>query len=547
MENIPNDFYEKNNNPLLHLLQRESEKEQADIFFLLILPTLLYASFFTIFLYGNYASITMVFFVLASLVFSFHMLKKSNRQIKMDSLAYAAVMVLLAISDFLTANPFFLFFNFLGILLLNIFLFIYNYYDSDKWHPLTYTLTFIRAIVGMAGHIFSPFFDFSSYRKEKDKPEHKINGQIVLGFVIAFPILVLILALLSSADPVFARLVSNIFQLNWIFKSFFGVFVTFLISFMLIYGFLRFLKKYQAKDNPERLKKWNFALTIPLLSLLSLSYIIFSCIQIFYLFLGRFTLPTGYSYSAYAREGFFQLLLVSLINIVLVLFVLWFFKEHLSVKILLTVLSLSTYIMIASSAVRMFLYIQNYHLTPLRIFVLWALLLLVFLLTGVLLFIYRENFPLFRYSLLVSSFLFALLSLARPDYIVASYNLAHIEKISSDYDYRHTYKYPSKYNNCEGDSVYDYRGEEDYPDYDNQKAFDYSKYSSDQFSDRVIDDYGYLEDLSADAAPAIVKSGQKRLIYNYKQHITIFLPPNDLRHANLSFIKARSLLGIKKE
>ena len=42
-------------------------------------------------------------------------------------------------------------------------------------------------------------------------------------------------------------------------------------------------------------------------------YLIFSVIQILYLFIGNMRLPEGYTYSSYAREGFFQLLTVLLV------------------------------------------------------------------------------------------------------------------------------------------------------------------------------------------------------------------------------------------
>ncbi|MFR8843973.1 MAG: DUF4153 domain-containing protein [Waltera sp.] len=51
----------------------------------------------------------------------------------------------------------------------------------------------------------------------------------------------------------------------------------------------------------------------------------FSGIQIFGLFLGKMQLPEGYTYAQYAREGFFQLLAVSILNLILVLVCLSFF------------------------------------------------------------------------------------------------------------------------------------------------------------------------------------------------------------------------------
>ena len=48
-------------------------------------------------------------------------------------------------------------------------------------------------------------------------------------------------------------------------------------------------------------------LAITVTSILSVIYLLFCAVQIIYLFTGSMELPIGYSYAAYAREGFFQL------------------------------------------------------------------------------------------------------------------------------------------------------------------------------------------------------------------------------------------------
>ena len=92
-------------------------------------------------------------------------------------------------------------------------------------------------------------------------------------------------------------------------------------------------------------------------------------------------------------------------------------------KGVLTVMSLCTFVMIASSAMRMLLYIWYYDLTFLRILVLWALALLAVLFLGVLASIYRESFPLFRYSMVVVTVLYLALSFSHPDFIIAYVNI----------------------------------------------------------------------------------------------------------------------------
>ena len=82
-------------------------------------------------------------------------------------------------------------------------------------------------------------------------------------------------------------------------------------------------------------------------------------------------------------------------------------------------MSFCTFVMIASSAMRMVIYIRYYYLTYLRILVLWGLALLALLFVGVVVQILKEDFPLFRYHMAVVAVLYLALSFAHPDYIIA--------------------------------------------------------------------------------------------------------------------------------
>jgi len=176
-------------------------------------------------------------------------------------------------------------------------------------------------------------------------------------------------------------------------------------------------------------KKAEAILAIPMSGILTALYLVFSVVQIGGLFLGKMTLPKGYTYAMYAREGFFQLLAVSILNLFLVLAGIQFFKKNKVLTVLLTLMSLCTFIMIASSAMRMILYIKTYHLTFLRILVLWGLLVLAVLFAGVITTLYKNQFSLFRYSVVVVTVCYLGLSFAHPDYWIAKYNVSHQNKV----------------------------------------------------------------------------------------------------------------------
>ena len=165
------------------------------------------------------------------------------------------------------------------------------------------------------------------------------------------------------------------------------------------------------------------ATSITIAGLLTIVYLLFSGIQIFGLFLGRLQLPEEYTYSEYAREGFFQLLAVAVLNLVLVLAFLHYTRESRALRGVLAVMSACTYIMIASSAVRILMYIDAYKLTFSRIMVLWTLGLLAVLFAGVMIRIFRNGFPLFRYSVAAVTVLYLGLSFAHPDHLIAIENV----------------------------------------------------------------------------------------------------------------------------
>ena len=160
---------------------------------------------------------------------------------------------------------------------------------------------------------------------------------------------------------------------------------------------------------------------------------LYSGIQIVVLFLRLDTgLPDGVTYSQYAHEGFWQLLFVSIINFVTVLICAKIFEENRSLKILLTVLSICTCIMIISAAYRMILYVNEYNLTFLRVLVLWFLAVLTVIFIGVIYSIYRRNFGLFRYMTAVVSVGYILLSLGRPDALIANYNIENTTEMGEE-------------------------------------------------------------------------------------------------------------------
>ncbi|MBO5166612.1 MAG: DUF4173 domain-containing protein, partial [Lachnospiraceae bacterium] len=150
---------------------------------------------------------------------------------------------------------------------------------------------------------------------------------VLTGIAIALPLLFIITALLSSADIVFAKMLDRIFtcfNFMTIFEIFFLIVAVFFCSYA-IYAALC-MKNVQEEVTDQR--KLEPVIAIIVTAALSVVYLMFSVIQIMYLFIGNMRLPKGYTYSGYAREGFFQLLAVCILNLLLVLICLYLFREN---------------------------------------------------------------------------------------------------------------------------------------------------------------------------------------------------------------------------
>ena len=80
--------------------------------------------------------------------------------------------------------------------------------------------------------------------------------------------------------------------------------------------------------------------------------------------------------------------------------------------------------MIASSAVRLSMYIKEYALTYLRINTIWALIVTSIVMLGVIISLFWRNMPLFRYIFLTVMVMFTLYAFVRPGAVISKYNIS---------------------------------------------------------------------------------------------------------------------------
>ncbi len=390
--------------------------------------TFLFACFYAFCMYKNDAGITYLFMVAAGLYYVKYCGKQFGFAEKKGTLFYTVCILLLGISTFCTDDARIIFFNKTGVFLLMISMVLFNVFETRQWGLGKYVLTIIQSILWSWGEWIRPFGDAKYYCKNKLGSKGKTILYAAVSVAVSVPVVAVVLNLLMSADVLFDDMAERVLEsLN--LKNIIGVLALTALVFFVVYGFLSYVVKGDINEEVTEGKKAESILAIPMAGILTALYLVFSVVQIGGLFLGKMTLPKGYTYAMYAREGFFQLLAVSILNLFLVLAGIHFFKKNKVLTVLLTLMSLCTFIMIASSAMRMILYIKTYHLTFLRILVLWGLLVLAVLFAGVITTLYKKEFSLFRYSMVVVTVCYLGLSFAHPDYWIAKYNMSHQNKV----------------------------------------------------------------------------------------------------------------------
>lgn len=147
------------------------------------------------------------------------------------------------------------------------------------------------------------------------------------------------------------------------------------------------------------------------------------------------------SYAEYARQGFFQLMFVSVINISIILFSkLYEDKENKSnnkyVNIMSLIMIILTFIIIISSFLRMNMYESEYGYTLLRLLVYFALITESIALLPTCIYIFNSNFKITKYYLIIGIIAYVVLNYSNVDYIIAYRNInRYYETNKLDIDY----------------------------------------------------------------------------------------------------------------
>lgn len=426
-------------------LSQES-KEAAKRFGGLSVGCLVYAFIYAFCMYQNKEGITFPFFVVATLYFFYYYTRKYCGIISKKDRFLMGSIVILGILTCTTASSVIIVLNKCLILFLMCVLVLKTYFDVSGWSMSNYLCSMFYVAGGNMLYMFSPFFDVFDFIKVRNHEKGKslINDKIKrimfavsAGVVLSIPMLLVIGALLGEADVYFEyffyETMDRIFEWEWdlpeLFGDIWGFMIRVLFMFLVSYGLFVYISRKNGIEEMTGHKqdRWDCIIAITFTSLIGIMYLIFVWIQIAGLFMGALKLPYGYSYAEYARQGFFQLVFVCIFNMILVLVCINCFEKHKVLQVLLTMISICTYVMLVSSAYRMFLYIREYQLTFLRVLVLWGIVVIGLVMAGVIVSIFRDSFPLFTYMVVIITSLYIGFAAIHPDFLIAKYNVTQAE------------------------------------------------------------------------------------------------------------------------
>lgn len=215
---------------------------------------------------------------------------------------------------------------------------------------------------------------FLKIKTNREKTNKILNA--VFGIIVGIVFSIIILLLLMSADDYFNKFVSKAFiSINFDFSKIMQFVIFFIIIFSIGVNLIR--NRYIVmKENKTR--KIDHTIIISMLSVINLVFVLFLISEISKLCGNFLQIPNGYIYSSYAREGFFQLLFVTIINFSIILYLIYktnVIKENKIIRNLVLILIAFSVLLIFNSYYRMFLYIGKFGFTNLRLQVILFLLM----------------------------------------------------------------------------------------------------------------------------------------------------------------------------
>lgn len=428
----------------------------SDIMRKAILGSLLIAVLHSILFYGQDLGVSVLLFAVAC-VFSLIAFLKKHDKVKNTNAFYLVFPILLLSSTYLIFNNTFFY-------VLNLFVIPFLLASMILWACVD---TFkLRELFGKSINLVVGSLEFipngCKLVKNAVKPEQKEDNQkeqkhkkvkyIGIGILCSLPLLFIILGLLVSADGVFANLFDKVFyKIAFIFTS---EFVLNLIGRIIVAGLILiyiscilynivtknsgFNREYKDKE----FSKFHIDNTIvnTILTIINIVYLLFTAVQFIYLYsyiFGDTSLSASLNLAKYARQGFFQLMFITVINFAIILITNANHKKEETknkyTKWMNVLMCIFTIVICVSAFMRMRLYESEFGYTFLRLMVYVILITETIAIIPTIFYIVKNKVNLLKSYFIIGITMYVIINFANIDYMIAKNNINRAEKLPGEY------------------------------------------------------------------------------------------------------------------
>jgi len=393
---------------------------------------------FDILFYNKTLGISYLIFIILAMAVLLAGFWGSLKKLNNLSWLFAVPIFLLSSAFFIYSNPVLRVLNYLIVPILIIILSsLVARINKNDWSDVRFIGDIAKRIFVPFRFIHRPFLLLSRMTDGSGKEsKRRIMPKIIIGVLISIPLIAIILWLLTSADIVFKNIFINIPLLN-IFKHFLLIISVSVYAVCFLWALLKAFDERGAEplgNTANNKTHWKLFLDpivlLTVLFLINVIFAIFSFIQFRYLFGGSsFINPSSFTYAEYARRGFAELVIVTIINFGILIFGLTFVKKEsrkifTAIRAFLTLLVIFTFVLLVSAFYRMTVYEQAYGFTYRRIFTQAFMVMLFFLFIVNIIYIWYPKLPVIKSYFVISVAIYIILNFANVDVIIAKNNIS---------------------------------------------------------------------------------------------------------------------------
>ena len=315
---------------------------------------------------------------------------KNNKQVNKKAYYLLIPIVLILISNIVISNCGTNLF--LNIVILPILISLFFFSLLNKEYVLSFENMF-KVFKIFPGKLISNL-KYIKFNITKEKNKRILN--ILFGIIVGFSLSVIIVFLLSQADSYFENFIS---RFDFLFDFNISGLIIFILAFVIIFSIVINVSNCSSFSfKKSEYKKIDELIIIIILSMINFIFLLFLVSEISKLSNNFLQIPRRYTYASYAREGFFELLFVTLINFAITLYIsnkTDLLKKSKSVNYLTIILVIFSILLIFNSYYRMYLYMNQFGFTILRLqvilFLLMELILFIFIIINNIKKIYTNN------------------------------------------------------------------------------------------------------------------------------------------------------------